>query len=114
MAVLVAISGCISGYWWLLAAISEFHQDLIFTNFGRTDLRKGVSGAKFDGQADFEVHLAQISVENFAKNFFRRRKMKCRGSSATRFEKVLRQSEPCLRGKRPFKVSRKNRKLSKR
>ena len=26
--------------------------------FGRTDLRKGVSGAKFDGQADFEVRLA--------------------------------------------------------
>ena len=26
--------------------------------FGRTDLRKGVPGVKFDGQADFEVRLA--------------------------------------------------------
>ena len=26
--------------------------------FGRTDLKKGVSGGKSDGQADFEVHLA--------------------------------------------------------
>ena len=25
---------------------------------GRTDLRKGVSGAKFDAESDFEVHLA--------------------------------------------------------
>ena len=66
---LVAISGqAISGYQWLLVAISgyqwllgqhyEFHQILIFMNFGRTDLRKAVSGAKFDGQADFEVRLA--------------------------------------------------------
>ena len=36
----------------------EFHELLIFINFGRTDFRKGVSGAKFDGQADFEVRLA--------------------------------------------------------
>ena len=26
--------------------------------FGRTDLRKGVSGAKFDAESDFEVRLA--------------------------------------------------------
>ena len=26
--------------------------------FGRADLRKGVSGAKFDAESDFEVHLA--------------------------------------------------------
>ena len=36
----------------------EFHQVLIFMIFGRTDLRKGVSGAKFDGEADFEVRSA--------------------------------------------------------
>ena len=48
--------------------------------FGRTDLRKGVSGAKFDGQADFEIRLAlappkpsqnskklKFQSENFAK-----------------------------------------------
>ena len=27
-------------------------------NFGHTDIRKSVSGAKFDGQADFDVRLA--------------------------------------------------------
>ena len=31
---------------------------LIFMIFGRTDLRRGVSGAKFEWQADFEVRLA--------------------------------------------------------
>ena len=51
--------------------------------FGRTDLRKGVSGGKSDGQADFEVHLAvapqkpgqnseklKFRSENFAENLF--------------------------------------------
>ena len=32
-------------------------------------------------------------------------KMKCRGLSETRFPKFWGRSEPCLRGKRPFKVS---------
>ena len=36
-------------------------------NFGRTDLRKGVSGAKFDGQADFEVRLA-VAPQKYSKN----------------------------------------------
>ena len=36
-------------------------------NFGRTDLRKGVSGAKFDGQADFEVRLA-VAPQNPGQN----------------------------------------------
>ena len=31
--------------------------------FSRTDLRKGVSGAKFDGQADFEIRLALAPLE---------------------------------------------------
>ena len=35
-----------------------FHQVLIFVIFGRTDLRKGVSGAKFDAEAAFEVRSA--------------------------------------------------------
>ena len=61
----------------------EFHQVLIFMIFGRTDLRKGVSGAKFDAEADFEVRSAvalqkpgqnseklKFRSENFAENFF--------------------------------------------
>ena len=44
----------------------------------------------------------------FAEKIFRRRKMKRRESSETRFGKVSCQSEPCSRGKRPFEVSKKN------
>ena len=33
-------------------------QTVLFMIFGRTDLRIGVSGAKFGAEADFEVHLA--------------------------------------------------------
>ena len=36
----------------------EFRQVLIFMIFGRTDLRKYESGAKFDAESDFEVRLA--------------------------------------------------------
>ena len=43
-------------------------------------------------------------VKISSKFFFRRRKMKCRESSETRFGQVSRQSEPCSGGKRPFKV----------
>ena len=46
-----------------------------------------------------------------SKKIFRRRKMKRRESSETGFGKVSRQSELCLRGKRPFKVSKKFRNL---
>ena len=74
----------------------------MFIIFGRTDLRKGVSRAKFDAESDFEVHLAvapQKPCQNSEKTIFRpdkfavfffvrRRKMKCRGSSETRFGKV--------------------------
>ena len=37
---------------------------------------------------------------------FRRRKVKCWGSSESRFGKVWGRTEPCLRGKRPFEVSK--------
>ena len=100
----------------------EFHQVLIFMNFGHTDLRKSVSGAKFDGQADFDVRLAvapQKPSQNSKKLKFRskkfaiflggRRKMKRRASSETRFGKVWGQTESSLKGKRPFKVSKTNR-----
>ena len=85
---------------------------------GRTDLRKGVSGAKFDAESDFEVRLAvapQKPSQNCKKNdfsarkfrfFFRRQTMKRWELSETRFGQVWRQSEPSLRGKRPFEVSK--------
>ena len=41
---------------------------------GRTDLRKGVSGAKFDAESDFEVRLAvapQKPSQNCKKLIFR-------------------------------------------
>ena len=68
--------------------------------FGRTDLRKGVSEAKFDAESAFEVRLAvappnldknvekQFSKEKIVNKNFRRRKMKCGESSETRFGKV--------------------------
>ena len=37
--------------------------------FGRTDLRKGVSGAKFDAESDFEVRLDDLA--KIAKKFSR-------------------------------------------
>ena len=69
--------------------------------FGRTDLRIGVSKAKFDAESDFEVHLAVapqkpsqnnektiFRSEDFAEKKFSTSKMKCWGSSETRFGKV--------------------------
>ena len=86
---------------------------------GRTDLRKGVSGAQFDAESHFEVLLAVapqkpsqhckkpiFRPENFAFFVFGVKKMKRWESSETRFGQVWRQSEPSLRGKRPFEVSR--------
>ena len=46
----------------------------MFIIFGRTDLRKGVSRAKFDAESDFEVHLAvapQKHCQNSEKTIFR-------------------------------------------
>ena len=45
--------------------------------------------------------------KNFADFFFRRQKMKCRGSSETHFPKVWGRTEPSLGGKRPFKILQK-------
>ena len=79
---------------------------------GRTDLRKGVSGAKFDAESDFEVRLAVapqkpsqnckkpiFRPENFAF-FFRRQKMKRWESSEMRFCNFSCRSKPSLRCKR--------------
>ena len=84
---------------------------------GCTDLRIGVSGSKFNAEADFEVRFAValqksgqnsekliFRSKNFAEKNFQRRKMKRRESSETRFPEVWRLYGPCLRGKRPFKV----------
>ena len=32
--------------------------NLFFMSFGHTDLRKSISGAKFDAESDFDVRLA--------------------------------------------------------
>ena len=88
--------------------------------FGRTDLRKGASEAKFDVEADFEVHLPHLPLappnpgENREKRnfqskfldeqFFLHQKMKRQESSETRFPKVAQLYGPCSRGKRPFEV----------
>lgn len=85
--------------------------------FGRADLRKGVSGAKFDAKSDFEVHFAVVPQKlhkNCEKLIFQAKllltiflgcqKLKCWESSETRFPKVSHRSELCLRGKQPFKV----------
>ena len=61
--------------------------NLFFMIWGRTDLRIGLSGAKFDAESDFEVRLAVapqkpsknnkkliFSIQQFHHFFFRRRK----------------------------------------
>ena len=74
--------------------------------FGRTDLRKGVSEAKFDVEADFDVEKSKIGAKstknhekqkknrkkNSEKNF-RRQKIESCKSSETRFPEVSRRSE---------------------
>ena len=50
---------------------------LIFMKFGRTDLRRGASGAKLDAESDFEVRLAvapQKPDQNREKLIFRSEK----------------------------------------
>ena len=47
-----------------------------------------------------------FSDENVCRKTNERRKMKCRGSSETRFPKVWGRTEPSSGGKRPFEVSK--------
>ena len=75
--------------------------------FGRTDLRKGVSEAKFDVEADFDVKKSlappkaaenhekpkKKSQKHFQKKFFRRQKIESCKSSEMRFAEVSRRSE---------------------
>ena len=85
--------------------------------FGRTDLRKGVSEAKFDVEAAGDVKNSKISrksAENhekpevfskkIPKKFVRRRKIESCKSSETRFPEVSCRSEPSSRGERAFEV----------
>ena len=51
-----------------------------------------------------EIFFDESFIENFRQFFFRRRKMKCRESSETRFPKVWGRTEPSSGGKRPVKV----------
>ena len=97
--------------WGMIDGLSTY--SLMF--FG--SIRIGVSGSKFNAEADFEVRFAvalQKSGPNNKKPIFRfkffaekknqRRKMKRRESTETHFPEVWRLYGPCLRGKRPFKV----------
>ena len=83
--------------------------------FGRTDLRNGVSEAKFDAEADFDVKKCLAppkSVENlekptkksekFSEQKFRRQKIESCKSSETRFPEVSRRSERSSRGEQKF------------
>ena len=85
--------------------------------FSRTDLRIGVSRAKNCKESDCDVHFCvappkpvkkaekpKFFDRKIAKPNFRRGKIKRWESSETRFDKVRRPYELCLRGKRPFKV----------
>ena len=90
--------------------------------FGRTDLIIGGSKAKNCVEVYFEVHLP-VDPQNLAKTSQKRfltpknspgfvlfvgQQLRCWGSSETRIGRVSCRSEPCLRGKRPFKVPEKN------
>ena len=87
--------------------------------FGRTDLRKGVSEAKFDAEADFDVKKCLAPpklVENREKpkkkiqflfrKKFRRQKIESCKSSETRFPEVSRRSERSSRGERKLLMRR--------
>ena len=55
-------------------------------------------------ETDKNTKNQEFQTEKIRKKIVRRQKMKCWGSSETRFGKVWSQMEPCLGGKRPFKV----------
>ena len=73
---------------------SEPNTDMFMAIFGRTDLRKSLSRAKFDEESDFEVRLAvapqkprQIGEKrNFETNKFRKTKFARRESFCARWE----------------------------
>ena len=51
--------GVVISYHYMIIMLTQYYDfQLIFIIFGRTDFRKGVSGAKFDAESDFDVRLA--------------------------------------------------------
>ena len=101
----------------LAIGLAEAGTSHFFAISGRTDLRKGVSEAKFDGQADFDVKKClgpPKSVENrekpeknpkkIPKKFFRRQKIESCKLSETRFPEVSRRLEPSSKGERTLEV----------
>ena len=83
----------------------------------RRELKIKTLGVTFRGASAYYVQksiapqkqaVCRFSDENFYRKFlpffFRRRKMKCRESSETRFPKVWGRTEPSSGGKRPVKV----------
>ena len=77
-------------------------QALIFDEESASDAQKFIAPPKWP-VLDF---MSDFFAKKIVKIFFRRRKMKRRESSETRFPKVSCQSEPSLSGKRPFEVSK--------
>ena len=90
----------------------------------RTELIISVSKAKFDEEADFEVHWPPnpqnpsekrkklfFRTEKFRRIFFGRRKMKRRESSETRFPEFSWRMDVISGGKRTFEVSKNFRNL---
>ena len=77
--------------------------------FGRTDLRKGVSEAKFDAEVDFDVKKCLAppksaenrenpktkKIQKIFRKKIRRQKIESCKSSETRVAEVSRRSEPC-------------------
>ena len=98
--------------------LAEAGTSHFFAILGRTDLRIGVSEAKFDVEVDFDVKKSKkppksaenhektkkIAKKNSEKNF-RRRKIESCKSSETRFPEVSRRSEPSSRGERRKKFA---------
>ena len=83
---------------WAESEMSRTRNILFSMVFCRTNLRRGLSGAKFDARFEFEVHLAvapQKPGQTCEKLNFSARKMcvyffpaSCRESFETRFDKV--------------------------
>ena len=95
--------GALISNWaqWAELEMSRTRNIIFSMVFCRTNLRRGLSGAKFDARFEFEVHLAvapqkpgqtceklNFSARKILDFFFRRQKMKCRESFETRFDKV--------------------------
>ena len=70
--------GVVISYHYMIIMLTQYYDfQLIFMIFGHTDFRKGVSGAKFDAESDFDVRLAvapQKPNQNSEKIIYRSEK----------------------------------------